>query len=209
MECLRDINKWLEDNNYEWSLYVLDGLRNRATQEAIRDRFIKTETERTSEEKAHELAQTYYSKPPESVSLDDKRTWFAHSTGCALDVTLVGRTDHDNNSQAWTASQFDGMGVDLRTHYFENKNNLKLWPELARNGGLEHNERTAIKNRRILFWAMTLGSGGRFVNYPHEFFHFEYIDAEMRTQFGIQNAKAFGLKWPENVEEKANVGPWV
>ena len=161
-----------------------------------------------SRREAEELAKTYYSYPPKVVGLNKKESWYSHSTGCALDVTLIGNSDFDN-SQAWTASQFDGMGVDLLTRYFEFKDDGKHTPNLMPSGGLEHAERTAVKNRRILFWAMTLGSDGRFVNYPQEFFHFEYIDREMRTQFGIQNSQVAGLKWPEDVEMLANVGPVV
>ena len=188
--ALRPVEAFLRP--YGVRLYLLDGIRTRDTQAEIRDAFIAWKRQEVileggdpSPELLNRLADKYYSRAPAALGRRDPSTWFAHCTGGALDVTLADL----NGRQLDLGCIFDDMRPHVHTAYYESNRRSSA----------------GIRNlRRLLFWAMLGAGSGYWVNYPFECFHFEHLTPGFRTQFGLQNATAYGLTLPGNT---ANVGP--
>ena len=174
---------------YNAKLFVMDGFRPLKVQGAIRDAFIdmllKGDASLTRE-RAIEEADKYYSRAPDRIAVDDHTTWYAHCTGGALDVILVSA----RGAPMEFGGMFDDIGQELSTDFYEKK-------------GGEARSRAAQRNRRLLFWVMLAAS---WVNYPYEYFHFDLLSDNFRTQFGLQNAESYRIKTHAG-SAHANVGP--
>ncbi|WP_461211518.1 M15 family metallopeptidase [Desulfocurvus sp. DL9XJH121] len=84
---------------------------------------------------------------------------FPHGTGGAVDLTLTAM----DGALLWFGGPYNHPGPVSRTRHFEER--------LEAGEILDEHAYSALENRRILHAAMT---GAGFVNYPGEWWHFEY-----------------------------------
>ena len=153
-KALVDISKALPQN---LRIIVLDGWRSKQLQT---DLFATCENalalqfpEKNKDERAV-MSQDFVALP----SSDPERP-SPHSTGGAIDLCLADK----NGQPLFFGSPFDYPLQISHTRYFEEK--------VERGEVLEDHEHEALENRRILYHAM-INAG--FVNYDHEWWHFEY-----------------------------------
>lgn len=173
---LHNINAALAPHGCE--LYVWDGYRPVQCQLGLWDHFSAIVRRQLPDGPAAEIRSrvlTYISDPT-SFDKDDPTTWPVHSCGGAVDLTLrclkTGRLLD-------MGARFDELGEVSRIDYYESKVS-----------DLPDNQVAAIRaNRRLLYWAM---SEAGFVNYPPEFWHYDWGD-----QMYVYNRRALGLEVPE------------
>lgn len=157
-EKLAKVNAQLNKIGFE--LFVWDAYRTIACQRGLWEFFSQKAAEAfpnasPAERRAHVLR---YVSDASRFDPDDPRTCPTHATGAAIDVTLrhlgTGRL-------AAMGASFDDMGEAVHSDHFERA--------LAHGKISIDDER--LRNRRILHSAMR--SAG-FVNYPPEFWHFDW-----------------------------------
>lgn len=163
-KMLCDVNETLE--KYGVELLALDGFRPIALQTDIWNYFIKRGEETLTSPSENDLVQFAgtYCSDPRSFDPGNWRTWPVHNTGGAIDLTLRSIKD---GVRLFMGSSFDQADEISATTYFENASMQS------------EKEVEARANRRLLYHAMT--SAG-FVNYPHEWWHFDY-----GTQMWVKN----------------------
>ena len=88
-----------------------------------------------------------------SVPVEDEKLPPLHTTGGAIDLTLV---DKYTNKELDMGTEFDSFKPSTSTNFFEQTNNEKV-----------------KNNRRILYNAMTKAG---FTNLPSEWWHYDYKD---------------------------------
>jgi len=147
-------------------LYALSGYRPLAVQTELWEFFIekaKASLSDPSEADCAEFASQYCSDP-RKFNQDDSRTWPTHLTGGAIDATLRSRESGD---LLFMGGLFDDPSEISHTAHFE-----KL---LASFDGdtqkLSESQLEALRNRRLLFWAMNQAG---FSNYAFEWWHFDF-----------------------------------
>ena len=182
-ERLSQVNAALKPYGVE--LYGYDFLRTLRTQTEIWNWFValaRRTLPNPSEEAVIAFAGTY-SSDPRGFDPKNERTWFTHSTGGAVDLTLrrIG------GELLFMGAIFDEPSELSRGDYFERR--------LKSKGSLSQSEEAALRARRLLFHAMR--SQG-FAPYLAEFWHWDY-----GTQLAIANLKIIGAPHPE----KAVYGP--
>ncbi|RTL35294.1 MAG: hypothetical protein EKK48_29460 [Candidatus Melainabacteria bacterium] len=106
-----------------------------------------------------------YATDPSTFNVDDPTTWPTHATGGAVDLTL-------EEVATGKAAYMGGIYLDSSS-----VSSTRYYEELANSDSASHKE--ALRNRRLLFWAMTEVG---FVNYPFEWWHFDYL-----TQASVMN----------------------
>lgn len=151
---------------YSVELLALDGYRPIALQNDIWNYFIKRGEEvlaHPSQEELVQFAGTYCSDP-RSFDPGNWKTWPVHNTGGAIDLTLRSLKD---GKTLFMGSSFDQADEISATTFFENASMQS------------EKEVEARANRRLLYHAMCEVG---FVNYPHEWWHFDY-----GTQMWVKN----------------------
>jgi D-alanyl-D-alanine dipeptidase len=171
-EKLVEVNARLR--SYGAELYVWDAYRPIECQRGLWAFFSEQslrEMPNVSDEARKQYVLNYVSDPTRFVR-SDSTTWPVHSSGAAIDLTLrdLGTSNlHD------MGARFDEMHPVSHSDYFE------------REPSSPHTD-VIRRNRRLLHWAMTKEG---FVNYPLEFWHFDW-----GNQMYVQNMKLLGGKAP-------------
>lgn len=101
-----------------------------------------------SYEKKQKIIESYISYP-----VRDEREPAVHTTGGAVDVTLIDK--YGNELEMGT--DFDAFGEKTKTDYFET-----------------HNGNTTIRDNRRLLYSVMIRAG--FTNLPSEWWHYDYGD---------------------------------
>lgn len=171
-QCLRAFGK---------ELFVWDAYRPIATQQGLWSHW-EGEALRKKPDATPKEIQDYvlqFVSDPRRFRRDDSKTWPVHSSGGAVDLTTrcldTGRLDD-------MGCGFDEMGEICHSDYFE------------RQARKQHGEAVEIslKARRLLHWAMT--SEG-FVNYPPEYWHFDWGDQMYVHHLSLLTGKAPTAAW--------------
>lgn len=136
---------------------IYDAWRPASVQEALFNNYVDylsklPENEGMTAQQLHEKAIMFVSYP----SRDPKKP-FVHSTGGAVDLTIVDETFQELDM----GTGFDDFSDKAHTAYFENDSLQDAASEQIR------------KNRRLLFNIMT---GVGFTNLPSEWWHYDYGD---------------------------------
>jgi len=177
--CRRSVAERLgraNDRLLPWGveLFVLNAYRSLAVQRELWAFYIekgRDSLDDPTEANCVAFAGEYCSDPRE-FDESDSRTWPTHLTGGAVDLTL--RIRH-TGEPLFMGSVFDDPAEVSHTAYFE-----RLEAEhKSRKSRLPLSYAEALRNRRLLYWAM---SEAGFANYPYEWWHFDW-----GTQFWITN----------------------
>lgn len=162
-------------------LFVWDAYRSIETQKGLWDFFdeqIKRELPALTDEQRYAHIVKYVSDP-RRFDRFDSTTWPVHSSGGAVDLTLR-RLDTGENVAM-------GAGFDEMT---DASHSDAL--ERALRKGLIAADDDALNNRRLLHWAME--SEG-FVNYPLEYWHFDWGDQMYVHHFVPQTGRSPKAAW--------------
>ena len=154
---------------YGAELLALDGWRPVALQHELWKHFLEKGRETLVDPAEQDLVSFagQFCSNPEGFDPENFRTWPVHATGGAIDLTLRSLI---NRQELFMGAIFDDADSVSSTRYYEDNN-------LLSQSALE-----ARRNRRLLFYAMTTAG---FVNYPHEWWHFDY-----GTQMWVMNGDA-------------------
>jgi D-alanyl-D-alanine dipeptidase len=176
-ERLGQANERLAPSGVE--LFVLNAYRPIALQRELWAFYIDQARERLdnpTESDCVAFAGEYCSDP-RAYNESDSRTWPTHITGGAVDLTL--RIRH-TGELLFMGGVFDDPADLSHTAYFE-KIDAEHATEQRR---LPLSDSEALRNRRLLYWAMTEAG---FANYPFEWWHFDW-----GTQFWVTNCTRLG-----------------
>jgi zinc D-Ala-D-Ala dipeptidase len=145
---------------YGVELLALDGYRPLALQNELWNYFID-EAKRTlnfpTETECVAFAEQFCSDP-RRFDPKNSTTWPVHCTGGSIDVTLRSLT---TGSELFMGSIFDDGAEASHTSYFEQVDDPSASSIEAR------------RNRRLLYWAL---HKAELVNYPYEWWHFDYLN---------------------------------
>ena len=179
VERLVRINQRLAPMGFE--LFVWDGYRPIETQSGLWDYFeAAVRRERPVAGEADiEAAVVKYVSDPRDFRRDDSTTWPAHSTGGALDLTLRDRATRQLLDMG---AAFDEMAAISHSDALER--------HLAAGDIKETN--APLTNRRILHWAMSTEG---FVNYPLEYWHFDWGNQFYVHNLGVEHKPAPAAAW--------------
>ncbi len=168
MQKLTHVNAILK--SYGVMLQLLDGYRSVELQQALWD-FNMEEVQflnpHFSKEECYRTVSEFLSDP-RRFNREDFTTWPTHSTGGAIDLTLISIP---NKEPLYMGSVFDDASEVSHTAFYERENS---------HGSLSHDE--ARHNRRLLFWAM-IEAG--FANYAYEWWHYDF-----GNQMWVMNRKS-------------------
>ena len=165
-------------HSLELELHCLDGYRPVACQQGLWD-FFMTEARRTLPNPTDDECYRYvirYCSDPSRYKPEDPATCPTHLTGGSIDLTLRRRS----GELLFMGGVFDDASEVSNTDHFE---------VLATRGELGMSQRDALRNRRILYHAMT--SVG-FTNYDYEWWHFDYGNAFWALRKGGGVPSRFG-----------------
>ena len=157
---LTAVNARLAEHGAE--LYLWDAYRPVACQQALWDffwaRFRRSMPQADDATLATRVRR--YVSDPRRFHPDDPRTWPAHATGAALDLTL-----RDKNTHALLdmGTHFDDMSATSHSDHFE---------RLLRHSRIAPDDHR-LRNRRLLHWCMEEQG---FINYSYEYWHFDFGD---------------------------------
>src|SRR6476660_9312118 len=155
---LVEVNRRL--TRYGVEVFVLDGYRPLACQLEIWNYVlgqVRMHNLGRSEDDIVSIA-TEYCSDPRGFDLGDSSTWPTHITGGAVDLTL--RRIY-SGELLFMGGTFDDPSPISHTSFFESR------PEAS----LTTSDIDALRNRRLLYWAMAASD---FVNYPLEWWHFDW-----------------------------------
>ncbi len=145
---------------YGAEVFLRDAYRPVACQQALWDFHVERfrhampgATEATIVERARA-----YVSDPRSFDPANPRTWPAHATGAAIDLTLRNRKTGELLDMG---THFDDMSEASESGFFE---------RLLREGRIAGDD-VRLRNRRLLHWAM---QDEGFTNYSYECWHFDY-----------------------------------
>lgn len=150
---------------YGVELYVLDGYRPLALQQALWRHFLekaKTSSPKKDPESLKRYAARYCSNP-ENYNVKNSGTWPSHITGGAIDLTLR----KINSEELEMGGSFDEDSDISHTDYCEHYFCCKQFTEHR-------------KNRRLLYNAMHAQG---FENYPFEWWHYDYGNQSWSMNF--------------------------
>ncbi len=163
-ELLAQVNAALADDGVE--LFALNGYRPLALQQELWDFFMARCDEvidKPTDADRIAFAGRYCSDP-RHYDPADPTSWPTHITGGAIDLTLRAT---QSGEPLYMGGIFDDPDALSHTAHFE-----KVLRQL---GGNEHalslSDREALKNRRLLYWAMTEAG---FANYTYEWWHYDF-----------------------------------
>lgn len=168
--CRKGVAEKLEHANaileaYGSELFVLDGYRPIEIQVELWEYFMGIARQTLKGATEDELIRFagQYCSDPNQFEKDDPSSWPSHVTGGAVDVTLKRQVSGEH---LYMGGVFDDASEISHTAYFECSQNNHSESRVARASIAE-----ARKNRRLLYWAMTLAG---FANYPYEWWHFDW-----------------------------------
>lgn len=153
---LRAVNNYLKA--YKVNVFVLDGYRSYKLQACLWQFYLdyaKSNHPKFTDLECINFALTYCSNP-QGFSIHDSSSWYTHSTGASVDLTLQ---DSKTGDLLFMGSIFDDPSDISHTSYFETTESTNLSDLAAR------------QNRRILYAAMTKVG---FTNYPNEWWHYDW-----------------------------------
>ena len=153
-EQLKAASRSLSQSHSGWSLYLFDAYRPIAVQnDMVRLEFLRWSKGRHEADLSEKERDRIYQKVYRiwAVPSDDPATPPPHSTGAAMDLTLID----SNGEEVWMGSPIDENSDRSNPDYFK-----KLDP-------------VAHEHRRVLCEAME--SAG-FTRHPEEWWHFSYGD---------------------------------
>jgi zinc D-Ala-D-Ala dipeptidase len=158
-------------------LHVYDAWRPRAVQAYFYEVWVPDELRKRRPHLDAQALQAevnrYWAKPT-----DDPRSPAPHSTGSAIDLTLVW----DDGEPLFMGSIFDDASAISATDHFEKLADLD-WSFSAEE---------ARASRRLLYWVMTEAG---FANHPDEWWHYSWGD-QMWARLTGQPAAIYGLAAP-------------
>ncbi|MDZ7671264.1 MAG: M15 family metallopeptidase [Halanaerobiales bacterium] len=166
-------DKLLEAADYlptGFKFLVYDAWRPKSVQYELYNRLkeeIKEDNQDLNERELNKLVQEYVALPS-----DDNKGPSPHLTGGAIDLTIIDQ----NGKQLDMGTAFDETDQKTHTFYYEKMLSKKELSEV---------EDKILKNRRMLYNIMTEVG---FVNYPHEWWHFDYGDQVWAYVLGKDNA---------------------
>ena len=158
-EKLAHANEYLKE--FKLELFVWDAYRPVRCQQGLWDYFTRQAAQKmpaASEEERRQWVLTFVSDPT-NFKNDDAKTWPSHACGGAVDMTLR-KIDGELLDMG---AAFDQMDEMASSDAFERM--------LAAGEIAEDDQR--LWNRRLLHWTV-IREG--FINYRHEFWHFDYGD---------------------------------
>ncbi len=180
-------DKLLEAVNYlptGFKFLIYDAWRPKIVQYELFNRLkdeIKNENPSLNEKELDNLVQEYVALPS-----DDQKAPSPHLTGGAIDLTII---DQDGK-ELEMGTAFDETDKKTHTTYYE---------KILNKRELTKQEEVILKNRRLLYNIMTEVG---FVNYPHEWWHFDYGDQVWA--YVLEKEKAFySISAPELRWKKA------
>jgi zinc D-Ala-D-Ala dipeptidase len=161
-ERLRAVNSHLRPYGVE--LFVLDGWRPLDVQRGLWNIFLEEARKKlhTDDPKTLKMYAGKFCSNPELFDPGNEHTWPTHVTGGAVDLTL--RRLH-SSELLFMGGIFDDVSPVSFTDYYERRN------ESNRGEPISNSDADACRNRRLLYWAMRKEN---FVNYPYEWWHFDY-----------------------------------
>ena len=174
---LQRVNRRLA--SYRVELYVWDAYRPVACQHGLWDFFMtkcKREAPSASNEEVRDEVLNYVSDPTR-FKRDDSTTWPVHTSGAAVDLTI---RDIETRELCPMGAHFDEMGKVSHSDYYERKADAS--GDVA----------TYRRNRRLLHWAMTEEG---FINYPLEFWHFDWGNQMYVHNVRILTGQALNAAW--------------
>ncbi|MEM9684063.1 MAG: M15 family metallopeptidase [Pseudomonadota bacterium] len=188
-ERLAEIDARLKETGIE--LFVLNGFRPLALQRELWSFFLERAGELLDDPSDEDRAAfaVEYCSDPRCYDPTDSRTWPTHVTGGAVDLTLRASR---SGEFLFMGGIFDDPDPISHTAYFEKRLLEKNGEERA----LSLSQREALRNRRLLYWAMTEGG---FASYAFEWWHFD-----LGTQMWIANG---GGAEDEPAARRALYGP--
>ncbi len=163
---------------YGVEILVLDGFRPIALQRELWEHFIEQAKQtlcHPTEEQCTRYAGQFCSDP-RGYREDDWRTWPTHNTGGAVDVTLRALGTRE---PLYMGGVFDDASEVSFSDYYE------------RTAGPANSAsfKEARSNRRLLYWAM---SAAGFVNYPYEWWHYDFGTQMAVTNRGGKGTACYG-----------------
>lgn len=174
---LIEVNERLAE--YGAEVYLWDAYRPVSCQQALWDFFwarFRKSMPGADEATLVEHVRRYVSDP-RRFNQDNPRTWPAHSTGAAIDLTLRNKGTGELLDMG---THFDDMSAKSHSDYFE---------RLLRHGQIAEDD-GRLRNRRLLHWCMQEQG---FTNYSYECWHFDYgnqMYVMMRNYLGQDHAHA-------------------
>jgi D-alanyl-D-alanine dipeptidase len=163
--------------SFDAEVFVVDAYRSIKCQEGLWE-FFRAQARREMPDATQEEQRSYvrnFISDPTQFTRGDSRTWPVHSSGGAVDVILRRAGTHEALD---LGARFDEMSPDSCSDALERK--------LA--AGEIAADDPRLLNRRLLHWAMAEEG---FVNYPFEFWHFDYGD-----QMYVLHGRLLGLPVP-------------
>ncbi|MBI2425648.1 MAG: hypothetical protein HYV27_22675 [Candidatus Hydrogenedentes bacterium] len=152
---------------YHVQLMLLDGFRTLECQRDLWQFFhVQTRSENPAlgDEALDRIVSQYCSRPV-APNPADPETWPTHCTGAAIDVTLCSL---DSAEALDLGSPFDD--AHPVSHSCSLEDDLRVQTDDAMRDKAAA-RREAARNRRLLYWSMTLAG---FANYPFEWWHFDW-----------------------------------
>jgi D-alanyl-D-alanine dipeptidase len=177
-------------------LYVMDGLRPVETQRGIFHVMMRIYADAhpgstTAEQRSYALQ---YASDPEG-NVTDPNTVPLHATGGAVDV--------------WLRDSHTGALLDLGTDFDDTTKRSETDAlELDLQAGKIGPNDPALRNRRLLYWAMTQSG---FENYPNEAWHYDYGDRMYMKDLIVQGRRPdpdtpqYGYIAPPSVSQTPSV----
>lgn len=153
---LKQVNDYLKP--YKLNVFILDGFRSYKLQNELWQFFLnyaKTNHPNYTKAECENFAANYCSNPKD-FSIHNDLTWFTHSTGGSVDLTLQSTK---TGELLYMGGIFDDPNEISHTSYYE-INAINNLSSLA-----------AQQNRRILYNAMTKAG---FTNYAFEWWHYDW-----------------------------------
>ncbi len=149
-----------------YSFKIFDAWRPYAVQKFLFDKQVKkiVENQEKNTEEATNLACRYVSKPSLNV-----KTPFVHATGGAIDLTIVDENHQELNM---------GTGFDA-------------FSGLAATDSFEQSDNEDVKRNRRLLYNVMIAVG--FVNYPSEWWHYDFGDAFWASNNNLKNTIYGGI----------------
>ena len=156
-----------------WRLVIFDAWRPLAVQQHIFDLYVahlRREQPTASAAAIHQQAARYVAPPSAELACPSP-----HATGCVVDLSALDA----QGVPVDMGTAFDSFDPRAHTRYFETR--------LEASQPLSAAEQVWLWNRRRLFHALRAAG---FVNYPREWWHYEFRREQYGPLLGLQDWRA-------------------
>jgi D-alanyl-D-alanine dipeptidase len=156
-----------------WRLVIFDAWRPLAVQQHIFDAYLsqlRGDQPAAAEPALREQAAHYVAPPSADLACPSP-----HATGCVIDLSALD----GNGVPVDLGTEFDAFDPRAHTRHFETRIEAGEMLTAADNACARH--------RRILFHALRAVG---FVNYPHEWWHYEWARERYGPLLGLQDWRA-------------------